>query len=92
MTAPEQLTAYLKSIAPLQVSSGELQRREWRNANGTIATPRSIVRRLQELAEEGTLIVETRKNHAYYSYGAPKRVKWEFDLVNGVRVARKTFV
>lgn len=71
MTVPEQLTAYLKGTAPAQVSSGELQRLIWKNENGTMATPRSIVRRLQELVNDGVLVVEHKKKHAWYSWGNP---------------------
>jgi len=68
----EQLRDYLQSVAPTQVSSGDLQRMTWTNKDGTLAVPRTVVRRLQELAEEGTLTVETKKkNHAWYCYGAP---------------------
>lgn len=37
-------------------NSGDLQRMTWFNKNGTIATPRSVVRRLQELAEAGKIV------------------------------------
>lgn len=49
-------------------SSGQLQRMEWRNRNGTLATPRSIVRRLQENAEGDNAIleVEYRGQSTYY--------------------------
>lgn len=70
-TVPQQLADYLKSIAPAQISSGELQRLTWRNQNGSTAVPRSIVRRLEELVEDGTLQVEIKDRHAYYSCGNP---------------------
>lgn len=68
-----QLEEYLRSIAPGWVSSGELQRMPWKNKNGTLATPRSIVRRLEELAESGEIQVGYReKNHAWYSHSKPR--------------------
>lgn len=42
-----QLMDFLKSNYAW-FSSGELQRRAWENKDGTLATPRSIVRRLEE--------------------------------------------
>ncbi len=54
-------------------SSGDLQRKMWSNKDGTIAAPRTIVRRLQENTyhetdnPKGILEVEYRdKNHAFY--------------------------
>lgn len=71
MTVPERLEAYLKSVGTW-VASGSLQKMDWLNEDGTLASPRTVVRRLEELAEEGILKVEYRdKNHAWYSYGAP---------------------
>lgn len=73
MSVPKQLVAYLASVAPAQVSSGELQRMEWKNDDGTLATPRSVVRRLEELAETDELFVEIKDGHAWYSYGTPPK-------------------
>lgn len=42
-----QLLGFL-STNPSVWASGTLQRMEWFNRNGTLATPRSIVRRLEE--------------------------------------------
>lgn len=67
----QQLADYLKTVAPAQIASGELQRLTWRNKNGSIAVPRSVVRRLEELVEDGTLQVEIKDKHAFYSYGNP---------------------
>lgn len=67
----QQLADYLKSVAPAQIASGELQRLTWRNRNGTLAVPRSVVRRLEELVEDGTLTVEIKDRHAHYCYGNP---------------------
>lgn len=75
MTVSEKLSEYLKEQGSF-ISSGELQRLGFKNNDGTLATPRSIVRRLQELVEDGTLVVEYReKNHAYYKHAqTPKKV------------------
>lgn len=62
----DQLVQYLQENHGV-FSSGDLQRLEWRNIDGTVALPRTIVRRLQELAEEGTIHCEMRGNHAHYS-------------------------
>lgn len=51
------------------IASGELQRIVVLH---TDYTPRTAVRRLEELAEEGKLDVKYIKGHAYYSYGSPK--------------------
>ncbi len=45
------------------IASGDLQRIVMANSKHTA---RSAVRRLQELAEEGKLVCELRKGHAYY--------------------------
>lgn len=45
------------------ISSGSLQRIV---ADKTDYTPRTVVRRLEELAEEGKLEVQYRKGHAFY--------------------------
>ena len=47
-----QLVDFL-AANPSKWASGELQRLDWRNKNGTLATPRSIVRRLEENAVDG---------------------------------------
>lgn len=70
----QQLADYLKSVAPAQVASGELQRMIWRNKNGSTAVPRSVVRRLEELVEDRTLTVEIKDRHAWYSWGDPPKI------------------
>lgn len=62
----QQLLDYLQSN-PGTHASGDLQRMEWRNMDLTLAVPRTIVRRLQELAEEGKIHAEIRGNHTHYS-------------------------
>lgn len=60
----DRLLRYL-SKQPGFVASGDLQRLV---AVHTTYTPRTTVRRLEELAEEGLLEVEYRKGHAFYKY------------------------
>lgn len=62
----QQLLEYLQANPGVH-ASGNLQRMEWTNHTGSIATPRSIVRRLQELTEEAKIHCEITKNHAHYS-------------------------
>lgn len=62
----QQLLDYLHQNKGV-FASGTIQRMEWRNANGTLATPRSLVRRLQELAERGEIQVQEINGHAHYS-------------------------
>lgn len=65
-----RLVAFLERRYPQWMASGDLQRII---AEKTDYTPRTSVRRLQELAEAGVLEVEQRENHAWYRYhlGAP---------------------
>ena len=65
MTIREQLAKYLRAGHGF-VSSGDLQRMEWRDSHGALATPSNISRRLRELAVEGVLEVQLRKGHAHY--------------------------
>lgn len=75
MTVQDQLVNFLRSETGW-VASGVIQRREWKNDDGTVATPRSIVRRLQEKVEDGTLeVMYGKKNAAFYRHKfAPKKV------------------
>lgn len=66
-TVPSQLIAYLKS-SPEPIASAELQRIPFKNRNGSMASPKAISRRLQELAEDNTIFVELRGKNAYYSF------------------------
>lgn len=50
-----QLIDFLRAN-PSKFASAELQRMPWKNKNQTLATPRSIVRRLEENAEEGGML------------------------------------
>lgn len=62
----DQLLDYLQANPGVH-ASGTIQRLEWKNKDGTLAVPRTIVRRLQELAEEGKIHAEIRGNHTHYS-------------------------
>lgn len=68
----QQLLEYLRSNPNMSFPSGSLQRIDWKNARGTMATPRSIVRRLQELTENGLIQVEYRNGAASYSVDKTK--------------------
>ena len=65
----ERLVRYFQRNHTKWIASGELQRLVVQH---TKHTPRSAVRRLQELHEEGVLDRELRKNHTFYRYAAPK--------------------
>lgn len=82
-SVPIQLEEYLRSIAPAWISSGEFQRMPWKNKNGKLATPRTIVRRLEELENDKVIHVEYREhNHAWYSHSKPTpKPKMEFVTV-----------
>lgn len=86
-TARDRLHSFFRAHAGEVFASGDIQRMEWRNKNATLATPRSIVRRLEELTEEGILKVEYKeRNHAFYSFGDKMRTIYDYALVNGVRI------
>lgn len=91
---PQQLSDYIKSLAPAQVASGTLQRLPWKNRNGSLAVPRSVVRRLEELAEDGTLSVEIKDRHAWYSWANKKSKVSTFEPVwnDGRIVARREVI
>jgi hypothetical protein len=62
----KQLYRFLRQN-PSWHAKGSLERMEWRKKDGTTATPDNIGRRLRELAQEGKLEVEQRKNHDWYA-------------------------
>lgn len=73
-TVRDQLADFLKANAGKKFASGDLQRMEWLNKDNTKCTPRSVVRRLEELCEEKFINVEYgEKNHAYYCWGNPMK-------------------
>lgn len=65
-TASQSLIAYLKASGGVH-GSYDLQRLPIKNGNGTNATPRSLVRRLEEQAELGVLAV-TYDDHGNAQY------------------------
>lgn len=74
----DQLVAYLQEHEGF-VASGDLQRvffpkYAYHEKRG-YHTPRSVVRRLEELVEEGKLQVDYRKNHAFYAILGAFKVK-----------------
>jgi len=89
LSLKERLVKYLKAQGEF-VASGELQRIV---AAKTTYTPRTTVRRLEELAEEGILQVEYRKNHAYYKWvevdspqaQAQRSIEWFESLPDTIR-------
>ena len=56
----------------------------WRNKNGSRPTPRSLVRRLQELVEEGKAFVEYRGGQAYFSAEYKPKLVQKVEIVGGV--------
>jgi translation elongation factor EF-Tu-like GTPase len=66
----DSLLDFFREHSTEKYASGELQRMSWLNKNGTVATPRSVVRRLQELAEAGKITNVGTMQHAVYSLNA----------------------
>ena len=64
LSLKQRLLRWLKNNPGFH-ASGDLQRLV---AQHTTYTPRTTVRRLEELAVCGELIVEYRKRHAYYKF------------------------
>jgi hypothetical protein len=65
MTIRDQLAKHLREGHGF-IASGDLQRMEWRDSLGKLATPSNISRRLRELAVDGVLEVQIRRGHAHY--------------------------
>lgn len=79
MSLKDRLERYLRNN-PRWLASGELQRIVMEK---TTYTPRTTVRRLEELENAGVLEVEYRKGHAFYRYaGDPvsRDLRWFDDL------------
>lgn len=76
-SAEDRLIDFLKAN-PSRFASAELQRMTWVNKNGTAASPRSVVRRLEENTYhevsttqhkqnlDGVLLVSYENGNAYY--------------------------
>jgi hypothetical protein len=80
-----QFVAYFQAM-PGWHASGDLQRMEWRDHRGKLASPQNIGRRLRELVNEGKIAVEYRRNHAYYSAKEKAPSKFRYEERNGVMV------
>ena len=65
MSISDQLAKFMRN-GHGWVASGDLQRMEWRDKKGNLATPSNISTRLRELAADGVLEVQIRRNHAHY--------------------------
>ena len=91
-----QLIDFLKEN-PSVWASGTLQRHEWRNKNGTLATPRSIVRRLEENAAEGGVLQVSYDSHGGAQYQIKqeyrkKEQRMEYIIKDGIRFAKVSYV
>ena len=65
-SAEQSILAFLKDN-PSVFAAADLQRRPFKNKNGTLASPKAISRRLQELAEQKIIDVTYPDNkNAYY--------------------------
>lgn len=80
LTLKERLLRYLQARPGVHVSSGELQRL---TVEKTTYTAQNAGRRLRELAEDGIIEVEYRKNHAYYVYKPPRTMQVREFIVEG---------
>jgi hypothetical protein len=57
---------------------------QWRDHRGKLASPQNIGRRLRELVNEGKLVVDYWKNHAYYAAKEKVPPKFRYEqLPNG---------
>ena len=61
-SAKENLLIFLQSNEGWH-HNGDLQRKDIRNKNGSLAMPRTLVRRLQELVDEGLAFVSYNTKH-----------------------------
>lgn len=89
LSVSQQLKNFLRTNRGV-FNSGELQRMEFLNKDGTRATGKSISRRLQELAENGEINVNHRNGSAEYSadpiFVPPKPLRFYTDPVTNERV------
>lgn len=81
MTAEQNILAFLKREYPAWYAVGSLERMEFKNSDGTLASGKSINRRCQELREEGLLEVKYEgKHHAHYRATAPVKLSPRAEL------------
>ena len=95
-SAEQNILEFLKNN-PSVFAAAELQRMSFRNRNGTLASPKAISRRLQELAEQGILdVTYDHKNHAHYSIKEEHRKKeqhvYQITFPDGTRGVRLSYV
>jgi hypothetical protein len=81
----DRLMRYMMKNHDVWVASGDLQRIV---VQETDYTPRTAVRRLEELAEEGKLQVEYRKGHAFYKVNATTVIDRKGDLAAAAEAVR----
>lgn len=91
MSLPTIKASLVKFLAsnPGWHASATIQRMEWRDHRGKLASAQNVGRRLRELVNEGKVVVEYRKNHAFYSIaeaGRPRRQVVEHLPDGSVRV------
>ena len=92
-SAETQLIDFLKAN-PSVFASAQLQRMFWKNKNGTLASPRSIVRRLEENTPS-LLEVSYINGNAHYRIREEHRKREqvvEQVIINGIRTARLSYV
>ena len=93
-SAEQNIISFLQQN-PSVFAAAELQRQPFKNRNGTLASPKAISRRLQELAEQNILEVSYINNHAHYKIKEehrPKTQHVEFIERDGIRYAKLSYV
>jgi len=70
MSVEHQIEQYCEKYKDAWHASGSLQRMEWRNDDGSLSVPRTIVRRLQNLENKKILAVQHtgKKQTAEYRF------------------------
>ena len=93
-SAEQNIVAFLQQN-PSVFAAAELQRQPFKNRNGTLASPKAISRRLQELAEQHILEVSYINNHAHYQITDQHKKKTQtvqFIEKDGRRYAKLSYV
>lgn len=80
MSLKERILAYYKAHPGQWIASGDIQRMVTEKTTYTAA---NATRRLRELAEDGELEVEYRKNHAYYRRKAHLEQRRRVQVIDG---------
>lgn len=88
-TAEDRILDFLRTN-PSKYASAELQRMMWKNKNGTTATPRSIVRRLEENAGPDGILEVSYDEHgnAWYQVKQEHQKKEVVDYVRHPRTGQ----